>query len=70
MTSMHLFHMESFKSAFQTNIQLLVSILEKQYVVQGKLKELKNNYDKMVRNNKKKYFYFVWILIIFNIKHC
>ncbi len=58
MTSMHLFHMESFKSAFQTNIQLLVSILEKQYVVQGKLKELKNNYDKMVQNNKKKIFLF------------
>ena len=58
MTSMNLFHMESFKSAFQTNIQLLVSILEKQYVVQGKLKELKNNYDKMVQNNKKKIFLF------------
>jgi len=58
MTSMHLFHMESFKNAFQYNIQILSSILDKQVIVQNKLKELKSNYDHMVQNNKKKIFLF------------
>lgn len=58
MTSIHLFHIESLKNAFQNNIQTLCSILEKHNFVQMKLKELKNNYDSMVQNNKKKIFLF------------
>ena len=58
MTSIHLFHIESLKGAFQTNIQTLCSVLEKHNFVQLKLKELKQNYDTMVQNNKKKIFLF------------
>lgn len=58
MTSIHLFHIESLKGAFQTNIQTLCSVLEKHDFVQLKLKELKQNYDTMVQNNKKKIFLF------------
>lgn len=58
MTSIHLFHIESLKDAFQTNIQSLCSVLEKHNFVQLKLKELKQNYDSMVQNNKKKIFLF------------
>ena len=54
MTSIHLFHIETLKSAFQNNIQTLCSILEKHDFVRVKLKELKHNYDSMVQNNKKK----------------
>lgn len=58
MTSIHLFHIETLKSAFQNNIQTLCSILEKHDFVRVKLKELKHNYDSMVQNNKKKIFLF------------
>lgn len=58
MTSIHLFHIESLKGAFQNNIQTLCSVLEKHDFVQLKLKELKQNYDTMVQNNKKKIFLF------------
>ena len=58
MTSIHLFHIESLKGAFQNNIQTLCSVLEKHNFVQLKLKELKQNYDTMVQNNKKKIFLF------------
>ena len=58
MTSIHLFHIESLKGAFQNNIQTLSSVLEKHNSVQFKLKELKQNYDYMVQNNKKKIFLF------------
>jgi len=58
MTSIHLFHIESLKNAFQNNIQTLCSVLEKHNFVQMKLKELKGNYDSMVQNNKKKIFLF------------
>lgn len=58
MTSIHLFHIELLKGAFQNNIQTLCSVLEKHNFVQLKLKELKQNYDTMVQNNKKKIFLF------------
>jgi hypothetical protein len=58
MTSIHLFHIETLKSAFQNNLQTLCSILEKSDFVRLKLKELKHNYDSMVQNNKKKIFLF------------
>mgnify|MGYP003977346727 FL=1 len=58
MTSIHLFHIETLKRAFQNNIQTLCSILEKHDFVRVKLKELKHNYDSMVQNNKKKIFLF------------
>lgn len=58
MTSIHLFHIESLKGAFQNNVQTLCSVLEKHNFVQLKLKELKQNYDTMVQNNKKKIFLF------------
>jgi len=58
MTSIHLFHIESLKGAFQNNIQTLCSVLDKHNFVQLKLKELKQNYDTMVQNNKKKILLF------------
>ena len=69
MTSIHLFHIETLKSAFQNNLQTLCSILEKSDFVRLKLKELKQNYDTMVGNNKKKNIFILLRFLLFSIQN-